>query len=219
MPPAALALLTAGLLVMKDLPQAFLARLGELEIAPSPRVLVVRVADQTLTLFENGRPKGAWAVSTAANGLGERLNSFRTPRGLHRIREKIGAGLPKGAIFDSRVFKGEVWAPADLPPTPSVAAGKAVEALPLAPDLITSRILWLEGLEPGKNAGVNAAGTVVDSHARFIYIHGTNSERLIGKPVSRGCIRMLNAEIIALFDRVASGDLVWIEEPKARGRR
>lgn len=219
MPLAALPLLAAGLLAMKGLPPNFLARLAELGIARSPRLLVVRVADQTLTLFENGAPKGAWSVSTAANGLGEQISSHRTPRGLHRIREKIGAGLPKGAIFDSREFTGDIWSPAIRPPTAAVASGKAVEALPVEPDLITSRILWLEGLEPGKNAGVNAAGTIVDSHARFIYIHGTNSERLIGKPVSRGCIRMLNEEVIALFDRVESGDLVWIEEPKARGGR
>jgi lipoprotein-anchoring transpeptidase ErfK/SrfK len=79
-------------------------------------------------------------------------------------------------------------------------------------DLITSRILWLEGLEPGFNSGVDAEGQVVDSYERYIYFHGTNHEDKIGTPVSKGCIRMLNTDVIELFDLVQVGDLVWIQE-------
>ena len=74
-------------------------------------------------------------------------------------------------------------------------------------NLITSRILWLRGLEPGMNAGGN-----VDSHDRYIYIHGTNHEDRLGQPFSSGCVHMNNVEIVALFDEVRSGDLVWIED-------
>jgi hypothetical protein len=207
MPPGALPLLAAGLLAVTEPPQAFLARLAELGVAASPRVLVVRASEQKMTLFEGSEAKGSWAVSTAANGLGEKVNTHQTPRGLHRIKEKIGAGLAKGAILDSREFKGEIWVPPAAPPAASATNGGASASS----DLVLTRVLWLEGLEPGKNAGNDAEGAVVDSHERFIYIHGTNAEHLIGKPVSRGCIRMLNDEVIALFDRVEPGDLVWIE--------
>ncbi|MCC7518791.1 MAG: L,D-transpeptidase [Verrucomicrobiae bacterium] len=205
---------------MKGLPQAFLEHLGERGVARTARVLIVRPSNQTLLLFENGRRPVAWPVSTAEKGLGEKQHSYQTPRGLHRIRKKIGAGLPKGAIFDSREFQGEIWRPPPpRPPPPFVAVGRAVEALPPLPDVVTSRILWLEGLEPGKNAGADEEGTLVDSYERYIYIHGTNSEKLVGKPVSRGCIRMHNDAVIALFDRVELGDLVWIEDTKGDGRR
>lgn len=125
-----------------------------------------------------------YPVSTATNGMGEQNGSYCTPRGRHRIAEKIGAGVPQNAAFKARVPTGEIWTPeldAEFP-------GR---------DWILTRILWLEGLEPGKNQGDG-----VDSHARYIYIHGTNEEHKLGTPASHGCIRMNNADIAALFDQV-----------------
>jgi len=74
-------------------------------------------------------------------------------------------------------------------------------------NLITSRILWLRGLE----AGVNLGGQV-DTHARYIYIHGTQREDRIGEPLSAGCVLMRNADIVELFEEVRTGDLVWITD-------
>lgn len=208
MPPTVLSLLTAGLLAMAEPPQGFLARLAELGVAQTLRFLVVSVPEQQMTLFEDGKVRGTWSVSTATKGLGEKADTHQTPRGLHRIKEKIGAGAPKGAIFDSREFKGQIWVPPAAPP----ASTNESAAASASADLVTSRILWLEGLDPGKNAGTDREGVLVDSYQRFIYIHGTNSEQFIGKPASRGCIRMLNDEVIVLFDLVEPGDLVWIQE-------
>lgn len=133
-----------------------------------------------------------YPVSTAKNGLGERNGSFCTPRGRHRIAEKIGADQPLYAVFKSRVPTGEVWSP-------------ALDAKKPDCDWILSRILWLDGMEEGKNRG----GTV-DSHSRYIYIHGTNEEYLVGKPVSHGCIRMKNDDVAELFELVETGTEVRI---------
>lgn len=133
-----------------------------------------------------------YPVSTAANGLGERSGSYCTPRGRHRIAEKIGAGAPLYAAFKGREPTGEIWTP-------------ALDAADPGRDWILTRILWLEGLEPGRNQG----GTV-DSHARYIYIHGTNEEHRIGTPASHGCIRMKNADVAELFDLVPVGTEVRI---------
>ena len=79
-------------------------------------------------------------------------------------------------------------------------------------NLITTRILWLRGLEPGYNLGTNAAGEVVDSHDRYIYIHGTNHENRIGTPFSGGCIEMNNLDVLRLYDEMRTRDIVWIED-------
>ena len=133
-------------------------------------------------------------VSTALNGAGETEDSFCTPRGQHRIAQKIGAGAPLFAVFKARVATGEIW-------TPEWDAGEPGR------DWILSRILWLEGIEAGKNQG-----DPVDSHDRYIYIHGTNEEHKIGMPASHGCIRMRNADVAALFDLVEVGTPVNIRE-------
>lgn len=125
-----------------------------------------------------------YPVSTAANGLGEASGSYRTPRGRHRIAEKIGAGAPLHAVFRGRQPTGEIW-------TSTLGAAEPER------DWILTRILWLEGLEPGRNKGGS-----VDSRARHIYIHGTDEEHRIGSPASHGCVRMRNAEIAELFDLV-----------------
>ena len=130
-----------------------------------------------------------YRVSTAKNGLGNRLDSFKTPFGIHRIRQKIGGGEPSGMIFKSREATGQIADNLDNQDE----------------DEITSRILWLDGLEEG----INLNGPY-DTYSRYIYIHGTSDEKRIGEPVSAGCIRMTNADVIELFDEVLVNDLVII---------
>ncbi len=133
-----------------------------------------------------------YPVSCATNGAGEHDGSYCTPRGRHRIAEKIGAGVPLFSAFKSRQPTGEIW-------TPELDAGNPGR------DWILTRILWLDGLEPGKNKG----GTV-DTHGRYIYIHGTHEEHRIGTPASHGCIRMRNTDVAELFDLVGVGTEVRI---------
>lgn len=162
----------------------------------STRRIEVDLARQRLYLWEvYGADRNLlceFPVSTAARGAGEQQGSLCTPRGLHRIGDKIGAGLPLFTVFKARVPTGEIWTP-------------ALDAQYPGRDWILTRILWLDGQEPGRNRGGE-----VDSRARYIYIHGTNEEQRIGTPASHGCIRMRNADIAALFDRVEVGDEVEI---------
>jgi hypothetical protein len=125
-------------------------------------------------------------------------DSLGTPRGLHEIAEKIGAGQPPGIVFKARVATGKHFS--------------ELSSEDQARNLITTRILWLRGLESGHNAGSNDAGEVVDTYARYIYVHGTNHEDRLGTPFSGGCIEMANIGIIELFDEVRPRDLVWIED-------
>lgn len=154
--------------------------------------LEVIVSQQKMILFEGGRPVREYAVSTSSYGVGNRLSSNKTPLGRHRIAKKIGEGAPLGAIFKSRVFTGK-------------ASAINLSDRPGLEDRVTTRILWLEGLEKGVNRGGR-----VDSFRRCIYIHGTPDEGLIGRPASHGCIRMKNREVIELFDRVPLGTPVLI---------
>lgn len=131
-----------------------------------------------------------YPVATAKAGLGEQDGSWRTPKGLHRISEKYGDGVPELGILRDRVFTGEIADP---------------DFAGVDKDWITSRILWLEGLEPGVNQGGQ-----VDSHSRYIYIHGTANEKSVGTASSMGCVRMRNADVIHLFDQVPLGALVVI---------
>ena len=161
--------------------------------------IAVSVERQKLFVFEGSEVLKEFPVSTAKNGIGFVDGSFKTPLGFHRICEKIGDGLPVGAVLKSREFTEEV---AEIE-NREVSTGK---------DLITTRILRLEGLEEGKNRGYDEDGNLVDTFERYIYIHGTNEEGLIGKPVSHGCIRMKNKDIIELFDLVDVGTIVYIAE-------
>ena len=140
----------------------------------------VDVSGQRLTLLAGQRTVAAYPVSTAQAGLGEREGSLQTPRGLHLIRAKIGAGLPAKAVLVGRRPTGEICDERLLAADPER-------------DWILSRILWLSGCEPGKNR----LGPV-DSMRRFIYIHGTPHESRLGQAVSGGCIRMANADVIEL---------------------
>lgn len=155
-------------------------------------MLVVRIEQQRMYLTDGERILQQWPISTAARGPGNAQDSLQTPLGTHRIAEKIGADAPCGAIFKGRRNTGEI-------------AAIHKDATPCEEDLVTTRILWLEGLEPGLNQGPG-----VDSRERFIYIHGTPEEGRIGSPVSHGCIRMRNEDVIALFDLVELGSLVHI---------
>ncbi|MDD2711246.1 MAG: L,D-transpeptidase [Verrucomicrobiae bacterium] len=199
------------LFAMLELPNNLGERLEALRVEETPRIVVVDVAEQKAAFFAGRQPKGIYTVSTGKNGTGQRIGSNRTPLGWHRIKRKIGAGLPLGAIFESREFTGRVWTPpakdGQERPKEEGETGPAAES-----DLITSRIFWLEGVEEGVNRGQDAQGNVVDSFQRYIYFHGTNHEEDLGKPASRGCVRMFNADIVALFDLAQEGDLVLIVE-------
>jgi hypothetical protein len=159
------------------------------KISPTHFVLAVNIAGQTASLFEQNKFVKKFPCSTSRFGIGQTEGSNRTPLGLHRIAEKIGAGEPAGTVFKARKVVGHTSQP------------EFVDAK------ITTRILWLEGLEPGLNRGGN-----VDSHARYIYIHGTADQKSIGKPSSCGCIHLADTDLIPLFDLLPSGTLVWISE-------
>ncbi|MDD3675257.1 L,D-transpeptidase [Thauera propionica] len=150
---------------------------------------------QCLELFgDDGACIRRYAVSTALNGPGEESGSQRTPRGRHRVRARIGAGAPSGTVFRGRRPTGERW-------TPAFAAAHPGR------DWILSRILWLCGEEPGRNR----LGRV-DSMRRYIYIHGTGDDQPMGVPLSHGCVRMRNGDVIELFDLVPTGTKVEICE-------
>ena len=155
--------------------------------------LEIDLLRQRLRHYAGGRLLREYWVSTARNGPGEVMDSECTPRGRHAIAAKIGADMPAGSVFVGRRPTGEIYSPA-------YAATQ-----PPGRDWILTRILWLGGLEPGLNQGGR-----VDSHARYIYLHGTPDETPLGVPGSRGCVRMRNRDIIELFERVEVGDEVFL---------
>ena len=159
---------------------------------PQP-VIEIDVPTQSLVLKDaQGRILMQTRISTARNGVGEENGSEKTPRGAHYIRARIGAGLPADAVLVSRRPTGEIYSP------------QLRAAFPNR-DWILTRILWLSGLEPGKNRLGH-----VDTMRRYIYIHGCPDEDPMGVPGSRGCVKMRNREIIELFDRVVVGTRVHI---------
>lgn len=164
---------------------------GAGEHAPDGRLLWVDVAAQRLWVLESFRAVACLRCSTAERGLGEAEGSFRTPRGWHEVVERIGGDLPAGAVLQSRRWTGRCWSPG------VDAAGEE--------DLVLSRVLWLDGREPGFNRGGE-----VDSRRRYIYIHGTNHPDRLGVPASHGCVRLACADVIALHDRIDAGHRVWI---------
>jgi lipoprotein-anchoring transpeptidase ErfK/SrfK len=165
----------------------------ELAIDPQQRLLWVDIAGQRLYVVDNGRITQSYAVSTALKGPGCDQDSYQTPTGLHRISDKIGDDAATGTVFEGREPTGEL---AEVEQTDH-DTGK---------DQITSRILWLSGMQPGINQGEG-----VDTYQRYIYIHGTNEEGRIGQAVSHGCIRMKNADVIALFQQVETDTPVIVE--------
>jgi UDP-N-acetylmuramate-alanine ligase len=158
------------------------------------RLLVVDVERQRAIWLEDGEARAVWPVSTAAAGIGGEAGSYRTPPGWHRVARRFGEGSELGTIFAAREPTGEVW---------------RGEARP--DDLILTRILTLDGLEDGVNRGPGC-----DSLQRYIYLHGTNHERLLGRPGSHGCVRLSNEAVCDLFARLREGDLVLVAELGAK---
>lgn len=156
--------------------------------------ILISIGRQCLSLFEGADLLAEYSISTALNGAGERKNSGCTPRGRHVVRACIGAGRAINSVFVGRRFTGEIYSPQLALKHP----GR---------DWILTRILWLSGVEPGRNR----LGEV-DTMQRYIYIHGTPDSEPMGVPLSHGCIRMRNADLVSLFDRVSAGTVVIIEE-------
>ena len=156
------------------------------------KLIVVKVNTQELYFLNKGVIKEKFSISTSLYGTGSEVNSYKTPLGRHVIAEKIGKNLPFGAILKGREWTGSI-------------ANIIKEPIDTEFDIVTSRILWLKGLEEGLNLGPG-----VDSMSRYIYIHGTAEEGLIGKPASDGCVRMYNSDVIYLFKKVDTNTQVWI---------
>ena len=155
----------------------------------------ISIAKQMLELQDDaGMVVVSYRVSTAANGVGEEYGSFCTPRGLHIIRAKIGAGQPLNTVFVRRRPTGEIY-------TPQLGAEFATR------DWMLTRLLWLSGCE----VGFNRLGSC-DTMRRYVYIHGTPDSTILGQPGSKGCIRMRNADLVELFDKVSVGISVHIVE-------
>jgi L,D-transpeptidase YbiS len=154
----------------------------------------ISLTNQRLRLKRGAQVITEYLVSTSRNGPGELQDSECTPRGEHVIYAKIGAHCLPDTVFVSRRPTGEIYTPKLRARFPSR-------------DWILTRIVWLAGREPGKNAGGN-----VDSRERYIYIHGAPDDVPMGMPGSRGCIRMRNADIIQLFDLIEVGMRVVIVE-------
>jgi len=159
---------------------------------PGARCILIDLAAQSLVLLKGTRVLARYPVSTARKGHGEQRDSGCTPRGLHRVRIRIGAGCLEGTVFVGRRVTGERY--------DARLAARNPER-----DWILTRILWLTGLESGRNRGGR-----VDTLRRYIYIHGCPDTEPIGTPVSHGCIRMRNRDLVKLFDLVPTGTLVEI---------
>ncbi|KRU21237.1 L,D-transpeptidase [Psychrobacter sp. C 20.9] len=158
--------------------------------------LVINIAKQTLKMHKQQAEVTEYTVSTAKNGFGSQQDSGCTPLGQHIIAKKIGGSEPMNAVFVGRVPTGEVY-------------DAALSTLHPKRDWILSRILWLSGLEEGSNKGSNSQGGC-DTYERYIYIHGTPDTEPMGIPLSHGCIRMRNTDIVELFEQVEEGMPVMI---------
>lgn len=163
------------------------------------QVILIDATIQRLMLIEHGQVVSSWIISTAEAGLGSRKGSNKTPLGVHRIKQRYGDGAAPGTIFKARRNTGRI---AKILTEPGARSNA---------DNVTTRILWLDGLEPGANKGGN-----VDSFERYIYIHGTDEEGRLGQPASHGCIRMGNLDVIDLYQRVGIDTLVVIAQQRSR---
>ncbi|AZN68258.1 L,D-transpeptidase [Acinetobacter haemolyticus] len=153
--------------------------------------ILIDLAQQTLYLPKHNK---FYVISSGKNGIGEQENTGKTPRGWHRIAQKIGDDAPKNSVFIARQATGEIY-DQDL-----------AQQFPER-DWILSRILWLDGLQAGFNQGDGC-----DTFKRYIYIHGTPETEPMGIPMSHGCIRMKNDEVIELFELISEQALVYISE-------
>ena len=192
-----LALLAGGMTMAQTTPASHvLQAIDKLEtrfaLASDEVAIVIDPAEQQLFLVKDRQVLATYPVSTGAKGLGNREGSYQTPTGTHRVRGRFGKGAEPGTIFRGRRSIGRV-------------AKIYTDPVDVPEDDVTTRILRLEGMEPGINRGGK-----VDSYGRYIYIHGTPEEGLIGRPASHGCVRMINADVVELFDAVPEGTLVEI---------
>jgi len=157
--------------------------------------IIVNIARQQLYCLDNqDNLLSEYPVSTSSFGTGNQNGSFKTPLGEHSIAQKIGDGCAINEVFIGRQAQG-------------VLDDLRAANIDLPDDIITSRILWLKGQQPGVNQGKD-----IDSYQRYIYIHGTPDEEKIGTPASHGCVRMRNKDVIELFDLVGEGCRVLIQE-------
>ena len=159
----------------------------------SETLIRVDISEQRLYLIKNQQILVSYPISSSSYGEGQTENSYKTPLGMHKIKEMIGSNAPKDTIFISRINTKRT-------------AEIIHNLIDSDDDYVTSRILWLDGLEYGKNKGKG-----VDSYDRYIYIHGTHEEGLIGTKASHGCIRMFNDDVINLFNEVQEGTYVLIK--------
>ena len=156
------------------------------------KVIYVSIKQQKLYYIKHDSIIKEYIISSSAYGIGSTSESNKTPIGLHRIRQKYGEKTPINGKMIGRVFHGDI-------------ATIYTDETKSKTDDVTSRILWLDGLEKGKNKGKG-----IDSFNRYIYIHGTSEEGSLGKPTSHGCIRMKNKDVIDLYKLVEVGTLVLI---------
>ena len=179
-------------MLWSDLSRLVLDRLpGNSALADQRPIIFIEAQRQLLHLIDIDNVESkTYSISTALKGLGNYADSFKTPIGIHRVKQKIGGGEPLGMVFSAREPTGRV----------SKKNNNREQ------DEITTRILWLDGLEQGFNRG-----GAQDSFSRYIYIHGTSDEKRIGLAVSNGCIRMRNQDVVELFDKVIVNDLVIIQ--------
>ncbi|MEE9446285.1 MAG: L,D-transpeptidase [Cocleimonas sp.] len=161
----------------------------------SKPLIIVSAYEQTLFLIRNKKALKTYKISTASAGLGNQSGSYKTPLGVHQIVKKFGDNAELGSIFKGRENTGKI----------AKILQKSNERS--ESDNITTRILWLSGLQNGVNKGEG-----IDSHKRYIYIHGTDEEGRLGQPASHGCIRMANKDVVELFNKVENGTLVNIIE-------
>ena len=155
-------------------------------------LLFVSIENQKMYRIQSKDIIETFDISTSKYGIGNQMGSNKTPTGLHKINSKYGHKTPVNGRMIGRVFYGQI-------------AKIFSDTTTSKTDDITSRILWLEGLENGINKGDN-----IDSYKRYIYIHGTSEEGRIGIPSSHGCVRMKNKDVIDLFNEVAIGTFVLI---------
>lgn len=159
---------------------------------------IVSVSEQALYLYIKKSFVNKYPVSTSRYGIGQEEGSYKTPVGVHCVQEKIGADAELDEIFSSRKRT-------------NTHATIEHEAVCTEEECITSRVLWLAGLEDGINKDQNSEGKNVDSYQRYIYIHGTHEEGLIGQVASIGCIRMKNNDVVDLFEKLVVSSLVIIK--------
>ncbi len=160
-------------------------------------LVLINLDEQRLFLYRQARPVACYPISTSRFGAGNIEHSLRTPLGVHRVSELIGADAPPLTVFKARQASGEI----------ATINSPSQQGL----DLVCSRVVRLVGLEPGTNLGGDC-----DSEQRNIYIHGTSDEQHIGMPASQGCVRMKNQDVIELFDQLVVGSLVHLFAAKTR---